>query len=71
MVTPILPAGPAPVYTLLISEANMPEAKDYSLDGEDRDEWDRSWRAMPHRRLASPPKCGIGADLSGLGGPSQ
>ena len=37
----------------------MSKAKDDSVDGEDREEWDRSWRAMPHRRLTSPPKTGL------------
>jgi hypothetical protein len=39
------------------------EAKDYSLDGEDREEWDRRWRAMPNRRLPSPPLIGIPEDM--------
>jgi hypothetical protein len=43
-------------------------AKDYSLDGKDREEWDRSWRAMPHRRLSSPPKTGLGGDALGCFG---
>ena len=43
----------------------MSDAKDYSLDGKDREEWDRIWRAMPHRRLTSPPKAGLGGDALG------
>jgi hypothetical protein len=39
------------------------DAKDYSLDGKDREEWDRSWGAMPHRRLTSPPKARVGGSL--------
>lgn len=50
----------------------MPEARDYSPDGKDRDEWDRAWRAMPHRRLPSPPVSGIGSDLWGrFGSPAS
>lgn len=30
----------------------MPDAKDYSPDGKDREEWDRGWSSMPHRHLA-------------------
>ena len=29
----------------------MLKAKDYLLGGDDRAEWDRAWRSMPHRRL--------------------
>jgi hypothetical protein len=37
----------------------MSGPKDYSLDGKDRAEWDRAWRAMPHRRLLSPPRLNL------------
>lgn len=49
----------------------MSEANDDSLGGEDRGEWDRSWRAMPHRRLTSPPQAGLGSldALRGWGDP--
>jgi hypothetical protein len=40
----------------------VPEAKDYSLGGKDREEWDRSWSAMQHRHLTSPPKTGFSSD---------
>lgn len=39
----------------------MSEAKNVSPDGKDRDEWNRRWREMPHRRLPSPPEISIGA----------
>ena len=39
------------------------DANDVSLDGKDRDEWDRRWKAMPHRRLGSPPKIVLIDDL--------
>jgi hypothetical protein len=41
------------------------DPKDHSLDGKDREEWDRSWREMPHRRLSSPPKAGLSGDALG------
>ena len=34
----------------------MSGAKDYTLDGKDRPEWDRTWRPMSHRRLTAPPQ---------------
>jgi hypothetical protein len=41
------------------------DAKDYSLGGEGREEWDRDWRVMPHRRLSSPPKTGLSSNALG------
>ncbi len=50
----------------------MSDPKDYSLDGKDREEWDRSWRAMPHRRLSLPPKAGLSGDaLDRFGDPAS
>jgi hypothetical protein len=50
----------------------MPGTKDYSLDDENREEWDRIWGAMPHRRLTSAPRVGTSADLVGhLGSPAS
>jgi hypothetical protein len=47
------------------------DAKDYPVDGEDREQWDRSWRAMPHHRLTSRPKTDLRSldALSGWGDP--
>jgi hypothetical protein len=70
LVTAIVPAEPAFVYPLLPGGCTVPDAKDDSFDAEDREEWDHSWSAMPHRRLSSPPKTGIPDDLlSGWGDP--
>lgn len=41
------------------------DEKDYSLDGEDRAEWDHAWASMPHRRLPTPPAI----DVRGRFGP--
>jgi hypothetical protein len=41
----------------------MSDTKDYSLDGKDREDWDRSWSAMPHRHLSSPPKTDLSGDM--------
>lgn len=43
----------------------MSEAKDHSVDHKGREEWDRSWRAMPHRRLSFPPKVRLRSDPTG------
>jgi hypothetical protein len=43
----------------------MADAEDDTLDSEDREEWDRQWRAMPHRRMSSLPKAGVGSDVLG------
>jgi hypothetical protein len=45
-----------------------PDEMDYSLGGEGREEWDRTWGAMPHRRLSSPPKIDL-ETLDRLGNP--
>ena len=48
----------------------MADAKDKIEVGKDREDWDRHWRAMPHRRLSLPPKAGVGVDvLGGFGEP--
>jgi len=38
------------------AEGDVKDEKDYSLDGNDRAEWDQAWVAMPHRRLLVTPK---------------
>jgi hypothetical protein len=43
----------------------MADEKDYSVDGKDRAEWDRAWRAMPHRRVATLAELGGGGNLIG------
>ena len=60
----IVPGGPVLVHPRAVRKRIVSDAKDYSLDGDDREEWDRSWRAMPHRRLTSPPKAGVGSGLA-------
>ena len=48
----------------------MSKSNDSSLNPDDRTEWDRAWRAMPHRRLSSPPKIAIlDSTFSALGDP--
>lgn len=39
--------------------------KDYSVDGDDRAEWDLAWASMSHRRLPWPPKIDL-ADFIGF-----
>jgi hypothetical protein len=40
------------------------DEKDYSLDGKDRDEWDRLWQARTQRLLPDGCKLDLGSELS-------
>ncbi|WP_422931759.1 hypothetical protein [Singulisphaera sp. PoT] len=40
----------------------MADAVHETKDEDDREDWDRSWSAMPHRRLLSAPRIKLSAD---------
>jgi hypothetical protein len=41
----------------------MPDTQNSRAAPDDRGQWDRAWRAMPHRRLKFPLGVGVGREL--------